>query len=94
MNNSCMNSMIVTHNSINGKGIRNTLTLHNGDAIHDIPDTITIFASDLEDASTEFSVHASLADNVNVHKLSRYNFHEKTQGRRQPGKLRSQICTV
>ena len=97
MNNSCKNSMIVRHNSINDEGIRNTVTLHSGDAtndkgirdtltlnsgdaIHEIPDTITIFPSDLEDASTEFSVHASLVDSVNVNKLSRYIFPREDPG--------------
>ena len=86
MNNSCMNSMIVRHDGINDKGIRNTLTLNSGDAIHDIPDKITIFASDLEDALTELSIHASLADKVNVHKLSRYIFPREDPGLTAAGK--------
>ena len=80
MNNSCVNSMFVKHNSINDIEIHNTLPLSSGDATHDIPDIVTIFASDLRDASTELLIHASLANNVNVHKLSRYIFPREDPG--------------
>ena len=67
INDNSVNSMIVRDNGIIGKQIPNALELNNGDAINDIPDKITIFASDLRDTSTELSINASLAENVNVH---------------------------
>ena len=85
--------MSIISNRVNGNnysindnsGNSNTLPLNSGDATYDVPDIVTIFSSDLRDASSEFLIHASLA-NINVHKVARYIFPREDPGPTAAGK--------
>ena len=86
INENSVNSIIVRDNNIIGKRAPNAIELNNGDASNYIPHEITIFASDLKDSSTELSINASLAENVSVHKLSRFIFPREDPGPTAAGK--------
>ena len=56
------------------------IVTNGGDANNDIPKEITIFASDIIDFSSELSINTSQAENVEIHKLSRYIFPHEDAG--------------
>ena len=52
-----------------------------------IPKKITIFAGDVKDLSSEFSINALSTKDIEIHKLSRYIFPREDLGPTEAGKL-------
>ena len=79
----CMNgnNYSVIDNFVNS----NNLPLNSGDATDGVPEIVTILSSNLRDASSDFLIHASLA-NINVHKLARFIFPREDPGPTIAGK--------